>query len=176
MEKMTLGIFRYKVERQCKFVIMAYESIQQSIGHETMDLLWYSIQAFLVAAGNISKLFWPTRTDSLPERGEELRADFSIADDSPLQPRIFRNHFEHFDERLEDWAISSERKNFIDSNVGPSGMISGIEPDDYLRNFDTKNSAVTFRGDIYHLEPIANSIQSLLIIAQAKVAEPWWKQ
>jgi len=43
----------------------------------------------------------------------------------------FRNHFEHFDERLEEWAKSSERHNFVDSNIGPPNMIDGIDPKDY---------------------------------------------
>jgi len=28
----------------------------------------------------------------------------------------FRNHFEHFDERLEEWAKSSERHDVLDHN------------------------------------------------------------
>jgi hypothetical protein len=84
-----------------------------------------------------------------------------VDDSSPLAPRTFRNHFEHFDERLEDWAMSSKRKNFVDSNVGPSGMISGIDLEDYLRNFNTTKNAVTFRGDEYNLKPMIDAIVEL---------------
>ncbi len=129
-----------------------------------MDRLWYSVQALLVAAGNISKLLWPPK-ELLPERGAELRASLSVDENSILQPRTFRNHFEHFDERLEQWATSSERRMFIDSNVGPSGMrlVGGlnIQPADYLRNFDTTNFAVTFRGDVYHLHLLIDAISDL---------------
>jgi hypothetical protein len=125
------------------------------------DRLWFSVQAFLVAAGNISKLLWPPDKPLLPERGPELRANLEVEENSPLKPRTFRNHFEHFDKRLEQWAVSSKHRVFIDSNIGLGGKISGAEPGDYLRNFEPRNFAVTFRGDSYHLQPIAEAIEQL---------------
>jgi hypothetical protein len=97
----------------------------------------------------------------LLERGPELRARLEVEEGSPLKPRTFRNHFEHFDSRLEQWAVSSEHRVFIDVNVGPMGVINGAEPGDYLRNFDPTNFAVTFRGDSYHLLPIVEAIEQL---------------
>ena len=139
-----------------------------------MDGIWYAIQAFLVAAGNISKLLWPPKP-LLPERGAELRESLSIGDDSPLEPRIFRNHFEHFDERLEQWATSSERHNFADFNVGPPGRIVGLDPRDYLRNFNPTNLTINFRGDVYHIEPIIDSIQVLWQKAAVEAEKPHWE-
>jgi len=161
MEKMVLRIFQREVERQCRFALIAVQDLSQALQAGDMDRIWYSVQAFLVAAGNISKLLWPAKP-RLPERGAELRASLSIDGESPLEPRRFRNHFEHFDERLEAWATSSERHNFADSNVGPPGMIVGLEPGDYLRNFDTTGFAVTFRGDTYPLQPVTNAIDRSL--------------
>jgi len=174
METMVLRIFQREVERQCRFGLMAVEDVKQALQTPDMDLLWYSIQSFLVAAGNVSKLLWKT-TPRLPERGAELRASLSIGDDSSLEPRAFRNHFEHFDERLEKWAISSERRNFADSNVGPEGMIQGIDPRDLLRNFDTTNFAVTFRGDLYHLQPMAEAIGDLWQKAAIEAKKLHWE-
>jgi len=157
---MVLQIFQHEVERQCKFALIAAQDLNQALQSPDMDRIWYSVQAFLVAAGNISKLLWPSKPH-LPKRGDELRASLSVEDSSPLQPRKFRNHFEHFDERLENWAVSSKRHNFADSNVGPPGMIVGLDPEDYIRNFDTTNFAVTFRGDVYHLQPIVDAVRDL---------------
>ncbi|HEX2279032.1 MAG TPA: hypothetical protein VHN13_18205, partial [Candidatus Tectomicrobia bacterium] len=80
-------------------------------------------------------------------------------EDSPLAPRTFRNHFEHFDARLEDWAVSSEHRTFVDANIGPTGMISGFDPGDCLRNFDPHTFTITFRGDHYHLPPIVEATE-----------------
>ena len=145
METMVLRIFQREVERQCKFALIAAQDLNQALKVSDMDSVWYSVQAFLVAAGNISKLLWPPKP-LLPERGAELRASLSVSDDSPIEPRTFRNHFKHFDERLEQWATSSERHNFADSNVGLSGMITGTEQGDYLRNFVPRTSPSLFVG------------------------------
>ena len=58
-------------------------------------------------------------------------------------------------------GIALSAVNFVDSNVGPAGMISGIDPEDYLRNFDTTKNAVTFRGDEYNLKPMVDAIIEL---------------
>jgi len=173
METMVLRIFQREVERQCKFALIAAQDLSQALQASDMDRIWYSIQAFLVAAGNISKLLWPPKR-LLPKRGAELRASLSVGDDSPLEPRTFRNHFEHFDERLEQWATSSERHNFADSNVGPPDMIVGFEPEDYLRNFDPANGAITFRGDEYHLQPVIEAIGELWERALVEAQKPHW--
>jgi hypothetical protein len=160
MDKNTLRIFQLEIERQCSFAIIAVQDLQKALQVPDMDRIWYSIQSFLVAAGNVSKLLWPSSA-RIPDRAKELKNSLGVDDSSPLAPRTFRNHFEHFDERLEDWAMSSKRKNFVDSNVGPSGMISGIDLEDYLRNFNTTKNAVTFRGDEYNLKPMVDAIIEL---------------
>jgi len=171
METMILQIFQREVERQCRFALIAIEDLRQALKTSDSDSIWYSIQAFLVAAGNISKLLWPSQA-RLPERGAELRESLSISDESPLEPRKFRNHFEHFDERLEKWATSLEPRMFIDSNIGTGKIIKGPQQTNFLRNFDTANFAVTFRGDVYHLQPVANAIRDLWQKASAEAQKP----
>ncbi|TKJ42180.1 hypothetical protein CEE37_00445 [candidate division LCP-89 bacterium B3_LCP] len=160
MDKKILRIFLRETERQCMFTIMAFQDLEKALPSHDKDRIWYSIQSFLVSAGNVSKLLWPPNA-KIPDRAEQLRNSLGVNYNSPLEPRKFRNHFEHFDERLEGWAASSKRKNFVDANVYCSGGISGIEPEDYLRNFDTTNYALTFRGDKYKLKPIIDEIMVL---------------
>lgn len=138
------------------------------------DCLWYSVQAFLVAAGNISKLLWPPGKPLFPEHGPELRAGLDVEENSPLKPRTFRNHFEHFDERLERWAASPAPRTLADSNIGLVSAISGLELDDQLRYFDPTTFAVTFRGDTYQLRPIIEAIQAIHQRATEKLRERAW--
>lgn len=173
MDTMLLRIFQREVERQCAFALIAARDLNQALQAGDMDRIWYSVQALLVAAGHVSMLLWPV-SPLLPERGAQVRESLSVGDDSPLQPRTFRNHFEHFDERLEQWATSSERRNFADQNVGPPGMISGLDPGDYLRNLDTTNMAVTFRGDAYPLQTIVAAIRELWEKAAVEARKPHW--
>lgn len=106
----------------------------------------------------------PRRSERARLAAERLRS-LQVSSPPPLEPRHFRNHFEHFDERFEDWATSSARRNFIDSNVSPDAIIGGLAPGDYLRNFDTGTHAVTFRGDTYPLRPIIDAVAALHDVA-----------
>ena len=160
MERRTLKIFQREVERQCRFAIIAEEQIEEGLRINDRDLVWYAIQSVLIAVGNISKLFWPPDSKRQDKR-KELKESLGVGDNSPLQPRTFRNHFEHFDERLEDWAVSSGRHNFVDSNIGPPDMITGIDIQDFLRNFDQNSWTLYFRGDKYELKPIIEFIRDL---------------
>lgn len=171
METRILRFFQMEVERQCKFALIAVEDLQQSLKVINMDRIWYSIQALLVATGDISKLLWPTKP-LLPERGKELRESLSISDNSPLESREFRNIFEHFDERLEKWATASGHLAFADSNVGPINMIGNFEPKDYMRHFDHTNSTLIFRGDLYELQPVIDAIQELWQKAAIEAKKP----
>lgn len=164
MEEHARQAFLIEVERQAKFALIAINDLNIALsptaGNDGVDRVWYSIQGLLVAAGNVSKLLWPSKKECAA-RGEELRALLDVENGSALEPRTFRNHFEHFDERLEAWASESRRKNFVDSNIGPAGMISGIDPADFLRNLDTASMSVTFRGDSYRLQHIADELVRL---------------
>lgn len=164
LDKNLERVFVMEIKRQCAFALIAANDINLALDKlafdkNEIDRIWYSIQSFLVATGNLSKMFWPS--ESKKPRGLYLRSIFKLKDDSPIAPRKFRNHFEHFDERLEHWASSSKRKNFVDSNVGPPGMIKGIDVKDYLRNFDNSNCAVTYRGDSYSLSPVIEAIKEV---------------
>ncbi len=160
MDKQVLLIFQREIERQCRFALIAFADLGEALNVANTDRAWYSIQALLIAAGNVSKLLWPPGS-TFAGRGNELRLSLAVPDPSPLEPRTFRNHFEHFDERLEAWASSSQRHNFVDSNIGPAGSISGPDLADFLRNFDTTKYAVTYRGDTFELRPIIAALEAL---------------
>lgn len=172
MKKMVLKIFQREIERQCKFSIIAINEIKWGLSNNNLDIVWYAIQNLLVAAGNTSKIFWPPKP-KYRKRGEELRKNLDIKDNSPICPRTFRNHFEHFDERLESWAMSSKRHNFADSNIGPSNMIAGIDQEDFLRNFDNTTWTLTLRGDKYELKPIIDAIHKLYEKVSIEANKPW---
>jgi hypothetical protein len=174
MDKIMLWIFQREVDRQTRFALMSFSDLEAALKAGDMDRIWHAVQGLLVAAGNVSKLLWPSQP-SVSNRGEELRLSLAVPDDSKLAPRTFRNHFEHFDERLEQWATSSPRKGFADSNVGPTGMISGPEPGNYLRNLDTTQCAVTFRGDTYLLKPLVEALSNLYVKAAAEAKKPNWE-
>lgn len=160
LSQTVLQAFYYEIERQCRFVLMAAHDLETGLNSKDMDRLWYSVQALLVAAANISKLLWPPRPH-IRNRGDQLRNNLSVRADSSLELRTFRDHFEHYDERLEDWASSSARHNIVDTSVLSSGAITGIDARDFMRNFDPTSYSITFRGDSHPLKPIVEEVAGL---------------
>ena len=158
-------VFLREVERQARFALRAIADLEQGLAHGAMDRIWSSMQAFLVATVNVSKLLWPTK-DRDVARGVELRRVLKVDEGSPLSPGTLRNHFEHFDQRLDSWARSSERNSVADSNVGPPGMIDGLDAGDDIRNYDPTTQTVTFRGDVYHLGPVIAALRELHALAK----------
>jgi hypothetical protein len=149
-----LKIFKEEVVRQCKFASMANSDLKQALKQRDEDRIWYSIQNLLVAIANISKLLGlkddvqgqqssKVPQDSFTRFREQLRSSLKIDENSSLKSRKFRNHFEHFDERLEQWISSSQHHNFIDSNLG--ALPKGLETADCHRNFDDSTYTLIFR-------------------------------
>jgi hypothetical protein len=162
-----LRILQLEVARQCAFGITAWQDILVAVERSDDDRVWYSVQALLVAAGNVSKLLWPSK-ETLPDRGRALRESLKVAEDLPLRPRDFRNHFEHFDERIELWAEAAPDGAFVDSCISnrplPSVLSVG-DPTLWLRNLDTGSWTVTFRGDSYDLSRLQIALRDLYTVA-----------
>ena len=175
---MVLRIFQNEIVKQCEFALTSVNFINNSLSNlrnkNASSQLWYFVQNFLVSAANVSKLLWGSK-EKISESRKELRDSLNVTDNSILKSRTFRNHFEHYDERVESWAASSERKNFADSNIGPKNMIVGLDPNDYLRNFDTDSLSITFKGDTYNIKPVVDELIKLLEIAKQEASKSHWE-
>lgn len=160
MSPHLLSLFVREINRQVSFGLRAAKDLFRSLDMQDTEAVWYSVQSLLVAVGNTSKLLWPSKSgDAL--RGIELRRVLELEDDSPLQSKRFRNHFEHFDERLDEWGPSLEGGMVVDSNIGDLGLILGGVKPEYVRNFDPSTGVLTFRGELYELKPIIDALVSL---------------
>jgi hypothetical protein len=105
MDSFLKDLFLREIRRQCQFAISDYSEMTQAIGVGDNYKLFHSIQSFLIAAANISKIFWPVK-DKYKQRGQEHRNLLSVDENnSPLKTRDPRNIFEHFDERIEQHVL-----------------------------------------------------------------------
>ena len=131
------------------------------------------IQGFLVSTANISKMLWPSPKGKIAtsrNRGERLRAILSVSDIAILEDRKFRDHFEHFDERLDAWAEVHR--------ISPTGLLDGwmsyskvdfdMETPAPLRIFNASDLTVTFYGERYPLEPVIEAIEKLQARVQSE--------
>jgi hypothetical protein len=159
----TTFLFLGEIQRQCNFAIIAYEAMKTSVkkmksgDNKELDLFWYSVQSFLVAVANISKILWPSApcgSELSPEveaRGTALRELLAVDDSSALKRREFRNYFEHYDFRIEEWAKKTTDLTIVDSNVVPSYVIAGYNTISKMRNFDPDKYELMFRDRSYQL-------------------------
>src|SRR6266699_3670073 len=168
MQLMTLRIFQNELAKQCEFALEANHDMRGTLYPLNTKRFFYSLQAFLVASANISKLLWPSTpmkrkcpncrqklllaVPLLPARGADLRKSLNISSRSALRSRTLRNHFEH-------------------SNIGYS--ISGVDPADFMRNFDPSNWTATFQGKAFPLDPLVKEIKSVYEIAKTESQKPW---
>lgn len=142
---------------------MAYDDITKGLTEHNQNLVWYSVQAFLISIGNISKILWPGNKKSI-DRGKHLRSLLGIDNQSVLRERKFRNHFEHFDERLDQWIDSTDHSLFIDKTITDRDNLMedhSSEAKYSLRHLITNDMVLKFKGESYELKPVAESIIEL---------------
>lgn len=89
-----------EITLQAQIAIRAFERLNAKENKFDEIEIWGAIQSILVASGNVSKILWPSK--EYRTRGKLLRDYLNIPYNHILAPRIFRNHFEHFDERVEE--------------------------------------------------------------------------
>ena len=84
MDKQLLQIYYFEIVRQCDFALLAVQHLKMALtSNDTGSLTWYSLQNFLVAVGNLSKIFWPVKKLS-EKRGQELRKKLGVLDNVVL--------------------------------------------------------------------------------------------
>lgn len=172
MNQFEQRVFLSEIKQQSEFSLAAYERVLPGGDPQT---IFYHVQAFLVSAANVSKLLFSGQVRGKKEfqqrcaqRAGELRAILGVDPTSPLNDRTFRDHFEHFDERIQEWADRPGPKIFVNNNVAVNGPIdqavniSNASKDDSFRAFSTPPPIVWFWGKEHPLEPVAIALQNIL--------------
>ncbi len=172
MEAYLLRIFQEQVRLQCEFAIRAAHGMDDEIRSDSMDIkvVFYHIQNLLNAVANISKALWGSGGKKADER-KELRESINVTDSSPLREVNVRNHFEHFDQRIDQWWEKSSNHIYIDLNT--CGVVCA---DEYcvFRNFDPQTIEVVFWGDKFNIQVIINEIQRILPLLIIETEKPYW--
>lgn len=177
MDERVENTFLTQLFVQCDTALIFTADLRQAVRNRDDPRVWCSIQGFLVSAANISKMLWPSEKSRSLGRGNRIREILSVSDTSILKDKKFRNHFEHFDERLDQWAESQKKS--------PSGLIDGwiayskanfvTEPAGLLRRFDATDLVVMFYDESYALEPIIKEVGSLQekihVVARERLAQ-----
>jgi len=168
MDDRLIKLFQMEIKNQCEFALHSIESINKlmmpPLAKFDSNQVWFYIQSFLNSTANVSKLLFGTK-EKVSAARKPLRDSLNVSDDSIIKIRDMRNHFEHFDERIEKWNKTSVRHNFADQLIGPTDMIPGLEQNDYFRHFDTSKKAIRFNGEEYLIQPIVDELVKIHTVA-----------
>jgi len=84
----------------------------------------------------------------------------NIEEGNPLANRKFRNHFEHYDERIEDWFENHSSVVYSDFAMNPS-LRGSFSISDH-RGYNLFNNTLVFRGEILNLNEISEALEEIL--------------
>lgn len=121
--------------------------------------VWAGTQLLLSAAANVSKILWPPRGDS-EVHCEDLRQLLDVGESSALRDRWLRNSFEHFGQRVVNWASEHTGEPFSDSTIMRSAETGHTKPDDVLpiRAFVEDTFSVILMGRKIDLKPFETEL------------------
>lgn len=160
MKPLAQLVFVGEILNQAKIAERAAKQLDKPSENIDHIEVWGVIQSILIAAGNVSKILWPSRKSS-SLRGERLRKLLEVDDRNPLSNRNFRNHFEHYDERIEDWFKAKGSAVYVDLRIDPFESIWGHNPSNYHRKYDPMSKTLTFRGETMDLAAILRSLDEI---------------
>ncbi|HJS01359.1 MAG TPA: hypothetical protein VJ780_10530 [Flavobacterium sp.] len=150
--------FISEIVLQSKIAQKAAKRLQTANDNLDTIEVWSSIQSILVATGNISKILWPTYKKHV-ERGEKLRLILKVENNNPLSERKFRNHFEHYDSRIEELFENQHTVTYIDLAMNPS--FRGGSLDNIDRGYNSFNNTLIFRGEVLDLDEVLNALEEI---------------
>jgi len=122
--------------------------------------VWGSIQSILVAAANVSKILWPAKKSYL-SRGTHLRELLGVDDSNMLSKRTFRNHFEHYDERIEEWFDKSNSAVYMDSEINPFEPTPWSLPRVVHRSYNPSSQMLSFRNESIDLAAVLAALAEI---------------
>ena len=162
MDEFFLKIYRDQILDQIKSAELSYAQISNS--DIDIDSLFLSIHHFIIHISNAVKLIQPKISGSLDfknYRMNNLKRKYpKLPDIDPALLHV-RNDFEHFDERVDSWVISSQQHNYADKNIGNINAIKGLSPKDNFRWYDSSTKTLYFCGAEYPLEKLCQYIQTV---------------
>lgn len=175
MEPFRLNLFQSLVRDQCFAAGLAIAQANDALATTPTDhdRLWASVQSFLTASANVSKALWG-QGGKLADQRASLRASLGVQDDSPLRNVDMRNHYEHFDERIDRWwnrDRDGRERVSVDQSIGDIRALGQWDPLDIFRFYDTTNGQLIFWGEQFDTGALIREIIWLRDAAVAALGE-----
>ncbi|MEY8869011.1 hypothetical protein AB9K24_05855 [Meridianimaribacter flavus] len=168
MKEFAYSVYLSEIVFQVKIAQQAASRLPVDPGNFDHIEVWCSIQSILGATANVSKILWPSSKKS-QERGEELRELLGIDENSIIADRDIRNHFEHYDERIERLFQGKSSVSFIDLAFNPFKPQKWETPKYYQRAYNQVDRIVTFQNETLDLKEVLIALENIKIKCSAYV-------
>jgi hypothetical protein len=154
-----------EISTQAHFADVAYGHLDPKADAGT-DAVFSSIHSFLSRCAMVSKMLMAHDDSSSPVTIGGL---LGVASDSLIHERAFRNHLEHYDERLRKWIrLFGPDAPIGTYNVGTKAAIQlpGVI---YVSHYDPNTNVFTFVNEDFDLSTLHADAKRILALADAWV-------
>lgn len=83
-----------------------------------------------------------------------------------------RNNFEHMDERIDRWWLTSKQHNYVDRLVGLRDPNESTDLTDIFRVFDPSTTNVGFWGEEFSIQALVDEVTGMLPTLAAELEKP----
>jgi hypothetical protein len=98
-------------------------------------------------------------------RGERLRQDLGVGIKSPVLNRAVRNHFEHLDERIDEWLLAQPQLTAEELEADElQGLIDAPPPP--LRIIRAEDGVIAYRDEELDVPLLLGELQRILTTAR----------
>jgi hypothetical protein len=149
-----------ELRQQCRFAQTTFQSLRLRLNELDHERVFLETHAFLGHATMISRFLWPARPSSIA-RGETLRKELQVPEDSPLRMSGGRSQIETFDEAFEDWLAALPGADYVDMNLMPAGTMAGSKTDLFQRSLDPDTMLLQLRGVPIPLRKLSDAMRAL---------------
>lgn len=156
LKPLTEQVLIGEIVIQIKFAKKAADRLDKA--SDPIDV-WSSIQSILIAGANVSKILWPAKLRET--RGKQLRELLGVDDLNILSNRTFRNHFEHYDERIEDWCKNKNSALYKDLSINPFEPTLFSLPQVVHREYNSSEQTLTFRDESINLKLVLDALDEI---------------
>jgi len=180
MDEFIEGIYIRELLVQCQYAVDAVKRMNEILtARGSPSEFFREAGDFLQHSSAVSRLLWPpggtsrTKKKRAKKRGAHLRQTLKVEDGHVLRTRTLRDHFEHIDERLDEWAETSPNKNIVDNMIGPRAAIGGdaIKDQDIFRLFDPASKLIVFRGERFDVQGLVDGLADVQSKATERLAQ-----
>jgi len=175
-----------EISTQCHFAELSYKNINLKAKAD-ISLVFSSIHSFLSHCANVSKMLKANNNpDTILKKIINKIAIYfnsqrkpiiignilnNIPDSSIIHNRKFRNHLEHYDERLKKWIKKyGPNVNIGTYNICPKSMISAPNII-FINHYDPDKNIFTFVNKDFNLNELFEETKRI-----KKIADEWVKE